>query len=160
MTFTNIANNPDRAVKAFDGLHVDDRLALLWFIYEKMGTSITPAAPGAAEPDIADGLFNQVKNLSHEEQLQVQRDLANKADTQIGRQYGSLSANTKLLFWYRLAQGMEKGTIIPMPPNYKSPAEVRDLLGAIEAMDFNQQITFLRNVVFPMGAEAAAGSNI
>ena len=50
-----------------------------------------------------------------------QRDIAGKADTRLSRQYGSLSPETKLAFWYLLAQGMESGTIIPMPPNYELP---------------------------------------
>jgi hypothetical protein len=105
-------------------------------------------------------LFNQVKELSHEEQLQVQRDIAGKKNTRFSRQYGSLSPETKLAFWYLLAQGMENGTIIPMPPDYELPQKGKDLLARIEGLEFNQQIDFLRGAVLPMGAEAAEGSEI
>lgn len=117
MTFTadNISSY-DQGKEAFKGLNVDQQLALLWFVYTKLGTSITPAAPGASGSEIAQGLFNQVQELTYEEQLQVQRDIASNADTVISREYGSLSPETKLAFWYFLAQGMENGTIIPMPP--------------------------------------------
>lgn len=150
----------DQGKQAFQGLNVDDQLALLWFVYTKLGSSITPAAPGASGIDVAQGLFNQVKELSHEEQLQVQRDIAGKKDTRFSRQYGSMSPETKLAFWYVLAQGMEQGTIIPMPPNYQLPQQAKDLLAQIEGMEFNKQIDFLRGSVLPMGAEAAAGSEI
>jgi len=43
--------------------------------------------------------------MPHEQQLQLQRDLINKADSEYTRMYGSMSETTKLLFWYRLAQG-------------------------------------------------------
>lgn len=161
MTFTadNISSY-DQGKAAFKGLDVDTQLALLWFVYTKLGTSITPAAPGASGSDIAQGLFNQVKELPHEEQLQVQRDIASNADTLISREYGSLSPETKLAFWYFLAQGMENGTIIPMPPGYELAQEGKDLLAQIESMEFSQQIDFLRGAVLPMGAEPKAGAEI
>lgn len=157
---TNTTNQPEQAVADFKKLSVDDQLAWLWFTYTKMGGSITPAAPGAAGEDIAEGLYNQVKELSHEEQLQVQRDIASKADTTISREYGSLSANTKLFFWYRLAQGMESNVIIPMPPGYEMSAPVKELLERFEGLDFNEQITIFRDSVIDMGAEAKGGSEI
>jgi len=74
----------------------------------EMGSSITPAAPGSTVgTDIAEGLFNQIKDMSHDQQLQLQRDLINKADNEYTRMYGSMSDTTKLLVWYRLAQGMD-----------------------------------------------------
>lgn len=158
MTFTK--DSPEQAVQAFQKLNVDDQLALLWFIYTKMGDSITPAAPGRAGIDIAETLFNRVKAMSHDEQLQVQRDLLSNADTEISREYGSLSDNTKLLFWYRLAQGMESATIVPMPPNYELKGDAKNLLAAVEGMEFEQQITFLRSCVEPTGAQPKSGAQI
>lgn len=159
MTSSTISSY-DQGKQAFKGLNVDDQLGLLWFVYTRLGSSITPAAPGASGSEIAQGLFNQVKELSHEQQLQVMRDIASNANTLISREYGSLSPETKLAFWYFLAQGMENGTIIPMPADYELPAEATRLLGQIEAMDFNQQIDFLRGAVLPMGAEAKGGAEI
>ena len=163
MTFTQTNDDTIRQhVKAFQSLDVDEQLALFWFVYKKMGSSITPAAPGAStvSPDIAEGLFNQVKELSQEEQLQVQRDLINKADTVLSREYGSIGETTKLLFWYRLAQGMESATIIPMPAGYELSSQAEELLHKIEGLDFQQQITLFRDYVSPMGAEAKGGAEI
>lgn len=159
MTATNISAY-DRGKEALKSLNVDDQLGLLWFVYTKLGKSITPAAPGASGSEIAQGLFNQVKALSHPEQLQVQRDIATNANTQISREYGSLSPETKLAFWFFLAQGMENGTIIPMPPDYQLPQAGKDLLAKIEGMSFQEQIDFLRGAVLPMGAENPGGSKI
>ncbi|MEH2374968.1 orange carotenoid protein N-terminal domain-containing protein [Nostoc sp.] len=163
MTYTQ-TNDPTihEHVQAWQKLDVDQQLALFWFIYKEMGGSITPAAPGAstASPEIAEGLFNQVKELSHEQQLQVQRDLINKVDTLISREFGSLGDTTKLLFWYRLSQGMENGTIIPMPDDYQLSSESQALFGRIQGLEFEQQITLFRDYVSPMGAEAKAGAEI
>ncbi|MBE9193043.1 Orange carotenoid protein [Gloeocapsopsis crepidinum LEGE 06123] len=149
-------------VKAFQSLGVDEQLALFWFIYKEMGNSITPAAPQAStvSPDVAEGLFNQIKEKSHEEQLQFQRDLINNADTEYTRMYGSMSDTTKLLVWYRLAQGMDSGTIIPMPPNYELSSEAKKVLEQVKGLEFEQQITTMRDYVSPMGAEPKAGAEV
>ncbi|MFH7025969.1 MAG: orange carotenoid protein N-terminal domain-containing protein [Heteroscytonema crispum UTEX LB 1556] len=163
MTFTQAGDPTIREhVQAFQNLDVDDQLALFWFIYKEMGKSITPAAPGAStvSPQIAEGLFNQVKELSHEEQLQLQRDLINRVDNQLTREYGSLGDTTKLLFWYLLAQGMDNATIIPMPANYQLSSESENLFNKIKEIPFEEQITLFRDYVSPMGAEAKAGAEI
>jgi hypothetical protein len=163
MTYTQTGDPTIREhVQAWQNLDVDQQLALFWFIYKEMGKSITPAAPGAStvSPEIAEGLFNQVKELSYEEQLQVQRDLINKADTQISREYGSLGDTTKLLFWYRLSQGMDNGTIIPVPSDYQLPSEAQTVFNRIIGLSFEQQITLFRDYVAPFGAEPKAGAEI
>lgn len=163
MTFTQSNDdNLAQSVKAMQGLEVDDQLALFYFIYKEMGGSVTPAAPGASTvgTDIAEGLYNQVKDLPHEQQLQVQRDLINKADTEYTRMYGSMSDTTKLLFWYRLSQGMDSATIIPMPSDYKLSSQAEELLNAVKGLGYEQQITLFRDYVSPMGAEPKQGAEI
>jgi hypothetical protein len=163
MTFTQ-TNDPNirEHVQAFQTLPVDEQLALFWFIYKEMGNSVTPAAPGAStvSDNVAEGLFNQIKALAHDEQLQFQRDLINKVDNQYSRMYGSMSDTTKLLFWYRLAQGMENATIVPMPSDYKLSSQSQDLLNKIKQVEFEQQMNIFRDYVSPMGAEPKAGAEI
>jgi len=163
MTYTQTGDPTIRQhVEAWQQLNVDEQLGLFWFIYKEIGKSITPAAPGAstASSEIAEGLFNQVKELSHQQQLQIQRDLINKVDTQISRQYGSLGDTTKVLFWYLLAQGMDNGTVIPVPGDYQLSSGSQALFSRIQALPFEQQITLFRDYVAPMGAEAKAGAEI
>ncbi|MBN3960483.1 orange carotenoid protein N-terminal domain-containing protein [Nostoc sp. NMS8] len=163
MTYTQ-TNDPviREHVQAWQNLNVDQQLALFWFIYKEIGRSITPAAPGAstASSEIAEGLFNQVKELSHEQQLQVQRDLINKVDSLISREYGSLGDTTKLLFWYLLSQGMDNGSIIPIPDDYQLSSESKALFGRIQGLEFEQQITLFRDYVSPMGTEPKPGAEI
>ncbi|WP_413161396.1 orange carotenoid protein N-terminal domain-containing protein [Capilliphycus salinus ALCB114379] len=160
MTFAELKNNIDPGLEEFNRFDTDTQLALLWFLYTKMGGSITPAAPGAAAPQIAEGLYNQIKERSHEEQLQLQRDFLEGTNNEIAREYGSLSDNTKLLLWYRLAQGMETKEIVPMPEDYELNKKADTLLAAIETLDFEQQITFLRRVVSPTGSQQTSQGNI
>lgn len=160
MATTSSDQNINPALSSYSNLSTDEKLALLWYTYTKMGTSITPAAPGAASDEIAEGLFNQVKELSFEEQLGVQRNIIEGKDSLISREYGSLSENTKLYFWYRLAQGMEAGTIVPVPDGYEPTGGVTQLLSQIELMEFEQQITFLRDAVVNAGAEPKSGAQV
>ena len=152
--------NVSGALSSYDSLTTDEKLAFLWYVYTKMGSSVTPAAPGAAADEIAGGLFNQVKELSFEEQLDVQRNIIEGKDNLISREYGSLSENTKLYFWYRLAQGMEAGTIIPVPDGYEPSGSVNELVSKIESMEFEQQITFLRDAVIKGGTQPKSGAEV
>jgi hypothetical protein len=163
MTFTQTGDQTIREyVQSWQKLDTDEQLALFWFVYKEMGKSITPAAPGAStvSPEIAEGLFNQVKELDEEAQLQLQRDLINNVDTQLTREYGSVGDTTKLLFWYRLSQGMDEGTIVSFPSDYKLSSQSQQLLERIKGLEFQQQITLFRDYVSPMGAEAKPGAEI
>lgn len=161
MTFTEDPTL-NQHVQAWQNLNVDEQLALFYFIYKEMGGSITPAAPGAGtvSEDVAQGVFDQVKEMSQEDQLQLQRDLIGGKDTLVSREYGSMSDTTKLLFWYQLAQGMDQGTIVPMPSDYSLSSEAEDLLNKVKGLEYNQQITLFRDYISPMGAEPKAGAEV
>lgn len=153
---TGLADAVPATVALFQRLNVDDQLALLWYAYTEMGRSITPAAPGAARLQLAEGLLEQIKQMSHSEQLQVMQDLAAHKNTAISRAYGVLSTNTKLAFWYQLSEYMVQGTVVPMPVGYKPTRDVVEVLDAIKQLDFGQQITVLRNAVVDMGVDPLA----
>lgn len=144
------------AITAFKGLSTDEQLGLLWVLYENMGRAITPAAPGAARLQFAEGLLTQVKGLAPQDQLQFMRDLVNQANTPLTRAYGVLTNNTKLAFWYQLAEEMRAGTIIPVPSYYTLGAEGQTVFGQLSTLDFNQQITVLRQAVVAMGVDPLA----
>jgi hypothetical protein len=144
------------AISAFQGLTTDEQLGLLWVLYDNMGRSITPAAPGAARLQFAEGLLNQVKGMSHTEQFQFMRDLVNRTSTPLTRSYGVLTNNTKLAFWFQLAEEMRSGTVVPVPPAYKLGAAGQAIFGQISKLDFNQQITIMRQAVITMGVDPLA----
>jgi hypothetical protein len=143
-------------VAAFKRLSVDEQLGLLWVLYDNMGHAITPAAPGAARLQFAEGLLAQIKALPHDQQLKFMRDLANKVNTPYTRAYGLLSNNTKLAFWYELAELMCVGEVVPMPTNYQLSDAGTRVFAQIAALEFNQQITILRQIVVKMGFDPLA----
>lgn len=137
-------------------LETDDRLAALWYIYTEMGSSIAPAALEIAKFHLAERLLNQVRNASHEEQLEIMRDLANHRDTPAGRTYGALNVKAKLAFWYQLAEWMTQKIVVPMPSDYSMTPGANQTLEALKRLDLNQQTIVLRNVVAKMGIDPLA----
>lgn len=145
-----LSNDTQNMVEKINELGTDEKLALLYFIYEKMGDSITPAAPAAAEPELAPMLLNDFYNLSHDQQLNIMRGIVNRNDTPYSHAYGALTANNQLVVWYAWAVGMGE-RIVDIPEGYEATEAVNGLLGQIEALDFEQQISVLRDVANNMG---------
>jgi Orange carotenoid protein, N-terminal/Nuclear transport factor 2 (NTF2) domain len=146
-------------IARFVQLNAEDQLALIWFAYLEMGTTITVAAPGAASMVFAEATMNQIRQMSFLEQTQVMCDLANRADTPLCRTYAAWSANIKLGFWYQLGQWMEQGTVAPIPEGYRLSANATAVLQAIRGLDPGQQITVLRNSVLDMGFDTGKLGN-
>lgn len=138
-------------IARFSQLSAEDQLALIWFAYLEMGKSITIAAPGAANMQLAERTMNEIKNMNFQEQTQVMCDLANRADTPICRTYATWSVNIKLGFWYQLGEWMNQGLVAPIPEGYQLSANASAVLGTIQGLDSGQQITVLRNSVVDMG---------
>ncbi len=152
----NTVDTVSATTELFKRLSVDDKLAVLWYAYTEIGRSITPAAPGAARLQFAEGLLEQFKTMSYDEQLTAMRDLVNQLSTPITRAYGVLSVNTKLAFWYQLAALMVQGIVVPMPSGYELSIAGQQMLEALKALDMGQQITVLRNAVVNMGVDPLA----
>ena len=144
------------ALAAFNRLSTDEKLGLLWVIYDNMGGAITPAATGAARLQFTQGLLEEVKALDSDRQLEFMRDLVDRRNTDLTRIYGLLTNNTKLAFWYQLAELMRMGEVIQVPATYQLSGEASLLYGSIAALEFNQQITLLRQAVISMGFDPFA----
>ncbi|MCL1474730.1 orange carotenoid protein N-terminal domain-containing protein [Argonema antarcticum] len=152
---TQIASAVPDTTEAFNRLSVEDQLALLWYAYTELGRSITPAAPGAARLQLAEGILNQIKQMPAAQQTQTMSDLASRIDTPISRSYAGFSVNTKLAFWYELGEMMKKGFVAPIPPGYQISDDATTVLETIKKLDPGQQITVLRNTVLDMGFDPA-----
>jgi hypothetical protein len=157
-TSTQVPSPIPATIALFDQLSVDDQLAFLWYAYTEMGKTITPAAPGAARLQFAEGLLNQIKQMPAAEQMQTMREIASRADTSSSRTYSTFSVNTKLAFWYELGELMKKGFVTPVPTGYQMSPGVKVVLEATQKLDPGQQITVLRNTVVDMGFEPSAAS--
>ncbi|MEM8639929.1 MAG: orange carotenoid protein N-terminal domain-containing protein [Cyanobacteria bacterium P01_G01_bin.54] len=143
----------ETVTEQFQRLSTDEQLGLLWSAYTQLGKSLTPAAPGAARLQFAQGLIDEIKAMSQPEQMQAMREIAGKANTDVSRRYGLLTNNTKLAFWYVLGQFMEDGTVIPVPQSYRLRASALQVLNGLTRLEFNQQITVMRNMVVNMGVD-------
>ena len=141
----------------FQLLSAEDQLALIWYAYLEMGRTITIAAPAAARMQFAEGILNEIKAMDFVQQSQVMCDLANRADTPIGRAYAIWSVNIKLGFWYQLGQWMAAGSVDPIPEGYQLSANAAAVLRSVQEVEQGQQITLLRNFVVDMGFDPAKG---
>jgi hypothetical protein len=153
---TEVANAVPATTEAFNRLSIEDQLALLWYAYTELGRTITPAAPGAARLQLAEGVLNQIKQMSAADQTKAMADIASRADSPISRSYATFSVNTKLAFWFELGELMKKGIVAPIPPGYQMSSEADKVLETIKILDPGQQITVLRNSVLDMGYDPAA----
>ena len=138
-------------------LSAEDQLALIWYAYLEMGTTITVAAPAAARMQFAEQVLSQIKAMNFAEQSQVMCDLANRSDTPIGRTYAGWSVNIKLGFWYQLGEWMAAGLVAPIPEGYQLSANASAVLSSLKAVEQGQQITLLRNFVVDMGYSPEKG---
>ncbi|MGQ4649314.1 orange carotenoid protein N-terminal domain-containing protein [Lyngbya aestuarii] len=152
MTYTT-NETARKAVEEFQHFDADTQLGLLWFGYLDLKDQLTPNNATSAEVT-AQALFDQIKAMSKEEQLQAQRDIASKANTDVSQTYSALGSSAKLELWLRLAQGMEKGTIIQVPDDYELPSETKDFSAKIKQLDFEERVNFMRSAVMEMGAKS------
>ena len=154
---TRSADEVPAITARFRRLSAEDQLALIWYAYLEMGTTITIAAPGAARMQFAEPVLQQIKAMDFQAQSQVMCDLANRTDTAIGRTYANWSVNIKLGFWYQLGQWMAAGLVAPIPEGYQLSANAAAVLNSVKAVEQGQQITLLRNFVVDMGYDPAKG---
>jgi hypothetical protein len=142
-----------QSLESFRRFDVDTQLGMLWFGYLDIKDQLTPNNETSAQ-GTAEALFDEIQAMSKEDQLQAQRDIAGCADTPVSHAYRSLSSSAKLDVWLRLAQGMEQGTVIQVPSDYKLPAETNEFTNQIQQLDFEQRINFMRSAVVEMGAKS------
>lgn len=152
MTFTTNETSK-QALEAFRRFDVDTQLAILWFGYKDIKDQLTPANATSAQVE-AESVFHAIQALSPEGQLQAQRDIIAGSDTDITRAYSAMSSSSKLDIWLRLAQGMDKGTIIQVPSDYELPSETQDFVAKIKQLDFEERINFTRSAVIDMGIKS------
>ncbi|MEH2210316.1 orange carotenoid protein N-terminal domain-containing protein [Nostoc sp.] len=144
------SNETQELVDRFNALDTDAKLAWFYFVYKKMGDSITPAAPAAAEPELAPLLLGDYFKLSDEQQLDIMRDIVNRKDTEYSRAYGAIKENNQLLVWYAWAVAMGD-TVVGIPSSYQPSKAVNDLLSEIEGLDFEEQMSVFRTIAGEVG---------
>ncbi len=145
-----LSDESQKTVQGFEALDTDAKLAWFYLAYKKMGDSITPAAPAAAEPELAPILLGDYYNLSDDQQLAIMRQIVNREDSDYSHAYGALKENNQLMVWYAWAQGMGN-SVVGMPGDYQATEAVNNLLAQIEGLDFEAQMSMFRTIVSNMG---------
>jgi hypothetical protein len=151
MTYTT-DQTTRQALETFRQYDIDTQLALLWFGYLDIKQSLTPNPPPSVEAS-AQAYVDRIQALPQDQQLQAQQDILSGANSEWGREYTSLSSSGRMEVWLLLAQGMETGAIIPVPPNYDLPSETDEFTALISQLSFEQRIDFMRSAVMTMGAQ-------
>jgi Orange carotenoid protein, N-terminal len=145
-----LSDETQKVVDDFNALDTDAKLAWFYFVYTKMGDSVTPAAPEAADPQLAPMLLGTYFELSDEEQLAIMREIVNREDTDYSRAYGALKENNQLLVWYAWAAAMGD-QVVGMPENYNTTDAIKNLLSQVEGLEFEEQISIFRTIAGEMG---------
>jgi hypothetical protein len=141
------------AVKQFNSLEVDEKLAVLYYLYKAMGSSIAPSAMGAADHEFAKTFLGEFDALPFgDAQLDVMRSLVRGDDSSLGQRYSSLVDNNKLALLYVLAERMGNN-VIAIPENHKLGDIGKENIDAVKGLDIEEQITFLRDIVDAMGKD-------
>ena len=149
--------NAAEKVYHLHSLGIEEQLAVLWYVYRDfVKENITPEPERPDENlEKSEGLIEKVKQMSSEDQLQVQQELIVGKDREEFRTYKEYTSNQKLFFWYRLAQEMEQGTVVQVPDDYLLPPDAQQLLDSVKELDFSNKLVFLRDAV---GLSAAQSS--
>ena len=146
----------EETVYHLHSLGMDEQLAVLWYVYRDfVKDNITPEAERPNENlDKSEKLVEQIKQMSPEDQLQVQKDLLiGKARSQF-EIYKDYSSNQKLFFWYRLAQEMEQATVVQVPDDYTLSPDAQQLLDSVKELGFSEKLVFIKDVVGLGAAQA------
>jgi hypothetical protein len=145
-----LSDETQKVVQAFEALNTDDKLAWFYYVYKKMGDSITPAAPQGTDPELAPKLLGDYLQLDDDKQLAIMREIVERKDTEYSRAYGALKENNQLMVWYTWSQEMGN-TVVDMPADYQASQPINDLMRQIEGLDFEGQISMFRTIASNMG---------
>lgn len=139
----------EEKIAQFQSLSGDEQLGVLWFLYQDLvKDKITPEAEREGENlSQANSLIDSIKEMSQDDQLQVQKDILAGSDRQEFETYKSYSSNQKLFFWYQLALEMKQGSVVEFPSDYQLSDQGKDLLKSLKTIGFDQQLTFMRDAV-------------
>lgn len=164
-------NHPLRpAVGAFNSLSSADQLAALALIYKEVASSISADAIGTPSSEIS-GLVRKVEEISQDRQVDTLQDILTAGKNDQGEvvldpnpskalaelvtgsattiptdQYTSMDAQSRLAFWYQVAQKL--GSSLPgIPSDFSPSSQVTDFLDSLKSLDDEQRLNFLKRVV-------------
>lgn len=147
MAPTSITLSQEQYKEQFQQLDADQQLAALWYVYESLGETTIENPDDNKESDSSTELYGQLKSKSKDEQLQFMRDVLSGQNNNLTSAYAKLSNTTKVALWYRLGEGMAKGSVVQVPSDYRLSNPAQELVSSISEIDFEQRYIFIRDVL-------------
>lgn len=175
MTTTNI-NTLESAVSKFKALKPDDKLVTLALLYDEISDEIAPVSTQNTEQTgDAANLVKQIQQLSSEQQIVALRDLlstdsksqgetaldgnpskalgelftGNGQESDAGNsnnQYIAMNADSRLSFWFQLAQNLGKA-IVGIPADYIPSDAVNEVLDLVGDAKIDDLVTFFKQAL-------------
>ena len=145
----------------FHSLGMEEQLAVLWYVYRDfVKDNITPEAERPGENlSKSEELVEHLKQMSSEDQLELQRDLLIGKERAEFSSYKEYSSNQKLFFWYSIAAEMEQGNVVKVPDEYRLSPDAQQLLESVMELEFSEKLVFIKNVV-ALGAAQTTEANV
>jgi hypothetical protein len=150
----NYSENTQKALSLFQKYDIDTQLALLWFGYLDIKDELANPTMDAFQHETLT-LYNEIKALPQEDQVQPLRDLLSGANSNFSQTYRSLNNSSRRELWYLLGVGMERDEIVGVPSDYKLPEKTHEFSDYISGLDFEKRVEFMQAVVQGTGATAA-----
>lgn len=151
----------------FKQLLVDDQIAALGYLYQKLGGSLPAIAPS----DSVNDLLNMLGDMREGSQIEFMQDVLNDRNTKPDEvsldphpskallelipgdnveppltQYHKLSPQERLSLWAQLASKMGD-EVVAMPSDYAVSPEATEVLNSLNSLDTDQTVDFLSHIV-------------
>ncbi|MBW4562066.1 MAG: Orange carotenoid-binding protein [Mojavia pulchra JT2-VF2] len=149
MTTTN-TNFLEQAVSKFQNLNVDDRLTVLALLYTEVSDEVPAITLNDTPNEGNANLVGEIQKLPQAEQLLALRQLLSQDEvgekTISTQEYAAMDADSKLAFWYQLAQNL--GTsIIGVPDDYIPSEQAAEVLDLLDTPNLEALVNFLKQVL-------------
>ena len=131
----------------FKALSTDEQLAVLWQVYEGLGESRIEDPDDNKESDSSSDLYNQLAEKSEDDQLNFMRSVLSGESNDQTSAYSQLSNTTKIALWYRLADGMAKGSVVQVPGDYQLSDQAQQVVSKVNEIDFEQKYILIRDAL-------------
>lgn len=130
--------NVETVILKYRALDANDKLAVLAQLYGEVSAELAPTfSQSNITDDAATNLVKQIQELSSEQQVDALRNLVAGKQSKGETEYESLGTDSKLFFWFQLAQNLGK-SIVGVPDDYipnEQVSEVLDLIGTPKVED-------------------------
>ncbi len=156
-----------QALEALNNLSIDDRLTAMALIYKDVSGSISADAVGTPSSQVS-GIISKIEQKPQDRQIDALRDILTAGKNDKGEEaldpnpskalgqlvtggsediptgeYGSLDTESKLAFWYHIAQKLGNS----IPTNISPSSELTEVLSSVKSFDDEKRMSFLKRLV-------------